>query len=209
MRVTAFSHPTILVLLCHCASAVSSLGAPGRSFAGILDFEGGTPGRPRHAGRRGDRVGAPGHGGRSAAPTASSDALARLRRGGAAPGVPPALSAASSSGASEPRREPVDLSKYHLIWSPNFARRLAFGLASILLITKLDAPPMHRLLTSNGAVRHACHSAPVTGIVLPLLSSSCCALQLAINAVSGLGCAGFNTVLGEWPADEGRSLGRL
>lgn len=31
---------------------------------------------------------------------------------------------------------------------------------------------------------------------LPLLSSSCCAIQLALNAIAGIGCAGFNTTLG-------------
>lgn len=31
---------------------------------------------------------------------------------------------------------------------------------------------------------------------LPLLSSSCCAIQLFLNAIAGAGCAGFNTVLG-------------
>jgi len=33
-------------------------------------------------------------------------------------------------------------------------------------------------------------------ILLPLLSSSCCSIQLIINAITGLGCAGFNTLLG-------------
>lgn len=31
---------------------------------------------------------------------------------------------------------------------------------------------------------------------LPLLSSSCCAIQLALNTIAGVGCAGFNTTLG-------------
>lgn len=33
-------------------------------------------------------------------------------------------------------------------------------------------------------------------LVLPMLSSACCTLQLAINALTSLGCAGFNKVLG-------------
>jgi len=33
--------------------------------------------------------------------------------------------------------------------------------------------------------------------ILGLLSSSCCALQILLN-MAGLGCAGFNTVLGPW-----------
>eukprot|EP00579_Thalassiosira_antarctica_P027299 CAMPEP_0202026346 /NCGR_PEP_ID=MMETSP0905-20130828/58659_1 /ASSEMBLY_ACC=CAM_ASM_000554 /TAXON_ID=420261 /ORGANISM="Thalassiosira antarctica, Strain CCMP982" /LENGTH=222 /DNA_ID=CAMNT_0048589533 /DNA_START=321 /DNA_END=986 /DNA_ORIENTATION=- len=50
---------------------------------------------------------------------------------------------------------------------------------------------------------HACHGQPnafqrifPTAVLLPLLSSSCCAIQLIINALSGWGCAGFNTYLG-------------
>lgn len=33
---------------------------------------------------------------------------------------------------------------------------------------------------------------------LPLLSSSCCVIQLVLNTIAGVGCAGFNTILGPW-----------
>ncbi len=33
-------------------------------------------------------------------------------------------------------------------------------------------------------------------LVLPLLASSCCAIQLLINLITGIGCAGFNSILG-------------
>lgn len=38
--------------------------------------------------------------------------------------------------------------------------------------------------------------AKVRDVALPLLSSACCAIQLFLNAVAGVGCAGFNTTLG-------------
>ena len=194
MRAAAFSHLTFLVILCHCASAVSSFGTPRQSVIERFDYER-TPGRPRHTKRSGDSS-PPRLDGHSSSLWTVSNALTKLRCGDATPRASPVLSAASSSELSE---SSVDLSKYHLIWSPYFAKRLVFGLLSILLITKVNVPLMRRL-TSNEVVHHACHSRPVAGIVLPLLSSSCCALQLAINAVSGLGCAGFNTILGELPA---------
>ena len=59
--------------------------------------------------------------------------------------------------------------------------------------------------TVAGVEGMACHVPSTKGwqgvlsssVVLPLLSSSCCAIQLIINALSGWGCAGFNTILGK------------
>lgn len=35
-------------------------------------------------------------------------------------------------------------------------------------------------------------------IILPLLASSCCAIQITINLISGIGCVGFNSILGKF-----------
>ncbi len=83
----------------------------------------------------------------------------------------------------------------YLVWQPGFlpsfgtaiAACLAVGLAAALVGSQRGGVVLHRLA---GATRRLeCWSA------LGLLSSSCCLLQLALNAVS-VGCAGFNTYLG-------------
>ena len=55
-----------------------------------------------------------------------------------------------------------------------------------------------RWITSISSKLHACHgqSSPTYSIALSLLSSSCCAIQLIIHALTGWGCAGFNSYLG-------------
>ena len=101
---------------------------------------------------------------------------------------------------------------YHLIWSPSFGRNFFLGIIILFALTHMLTVPTIRsglggfLLPSNVG---DCHSNPdTTGggvsstlsrsirqLLLPLLSSSCCAVQLLINAF-GIGCAGFNSVLG-------------
>lgn len=76
--------------------------------------------------------------------------------------------------------------KYHLIWSPNFWKKAVVSTIIIMLLDKRI--PLY--------FAKPCHQSRITAVALPLLSSSCCAIQLLINAVSGWGCAGFNSVLG-------------
>ncbi len=90
--------------------------------------------------------------------------------------------------------------KYHLIWSPNFWKKMILSMAGWwalqYALTKISS------ISAQGM---ACHAPNTKGwqsvlsssVVLPLLSSSCCAIQLIINALSGWGCAGFNTFLGK------------
>jgi copper chaperone CopZ len=89
---------------------------------------------------------------------------------------------------------------YYLVWSPGFLPKFAVAATFLAVIRRIgwDA----RLL---GLFVGSLRSVPpglFPNIVLPLLSSSCCAIQLAFNAVSaavlgaGAGCLGFNTVLG-------------
>ena len=94
----------------------------------------------------------------------------------------------------------VDLEKYHLIWSPGFWKKL---LLSIVFWLSLETIQSKLDITSVSYRYNAfCHDntsqASPFRLILPLLSSSCCAIQLIINAISGLGCAGFNTYLGEF-----------
>jgi copper chaperone CopZ len=76
--------------------------------------------------------------------------------------------------------------KYHLIWSQNFWKKTVVSTIIILLVDKRI--PLY--------FAKPCHQTRITAVALPLLSSSCCAIQLLINALSGWGCAGFNSILG-------------
>ena len=97
--------------------------------------------------------------------------------------------------------------KYHLVWSQHFWKKMAIStvLWSIVQygLLKTKSASLETILFSG----IDCHTngQPIGGIrrifsssiILPLLSSSCCAIQLIINALSGWGCAGFNTYLGK------------
>lgn len=100
----------------------------------------------------------------------------------------------------------------NLIWSPKFWKKLLISTTIWFVIdytSKKYAPNLEKMFLFSHDLP-ACHQGvePVasslntfrkvlpTAAVLPLLSSSCCAIQLIINALSGWGCAGFNTYLG-------------
>jgi hypothetical protein len=76
--------------------------------------------------------------------------------------------------------------KYYLIWSQHFWKKAVVSTVIILLLDKRIPPYFAK----------PCHQSRITAVALPLLSSSCCAIQLLINALSGWGCAGFNSILG-------------
>lgn len=112
---------------------------------------------------------------------------------------------ASNGGGIDSKND----AKYHLIWSRNFWKRLLVSVGVWLVVVRFvssvdgNANLLDKILVPDV---HSCHE-PAAGaafnglqrifpVVLPLLSSSCCAIQLVVNAVSGLGCAGFNTYLG-------------
>lgn len=92
---------------------------------------------------------------------------------------------------------------YNLIWSPGFASKFAAMTLALLLLhlTRLDTQ-------IGGFITDSCFrfAEPLQGslsmgsnYILPLLSSSCCLLQLLINIfVGSSGCAGFNTILGPY-----------
>jgi hypothetical protein len=102
--------------------------------------------------------------------------------------------AAATTPTSEIKNTSDSIAKYNLIWSPNFWKKLTISLGFWAILGSLQSSKFGSFVFERYNSSH-CHW-PM-GLVLPLLSSSCCAIQLIINAVSGLGCAGFNTVLGE------------
>ena len=81
----------------------------------------------------------------------------------------------------------------HLIWQPGFGPRFLLSLVACAAVSTL-APP-----SGTQALRLALRRAAGRfewWFLVGLASSSCCALQLLLNATLAIGCAGFNTVLG-------------
>ena len=90
----------------------------------------------------------------------------------------------------------INYNEEHLIWTPSFAPQFAaaattFAIAAFAVEHSPLAQQPHAWypLYDNLFVRTGLSS------VAGLLSSSCCLLQIMLNALS-VGCAGFNTVLG-------------
>ena len=90
----------------------------------------------------------------------------------------------------------INYNEEHLIWTPSFAPQFAaaattFAIAAVAVEHSPLAQQPHAWypLYDNLFVRTGLSS------VAGLLSSSCCLLQIMLNALS-VGCAGFNTVLG-------------
>lgn len=91
--------------------------------------------------------------------------------------------------------KPSDALSYYLLWSPTMRTKvilsgLFFGVLHVLAGSFLSTTAQKP--SATGLVPNF-----VSNIVLPLLSSACCSIQLIINAfASAGGCAGFNSYLG-------------
>jgi copper chaperone CopZ len=92
---------------------------------------------------------------------------------------------------------------YYLIWSPGFIKQ--FLIAMTIILTTIRCCSFYNISKWGGWGANfniVTISTPfISNIILPLLSSSCCAIQLTINALSsiflaGTGCVGFNSTLG-------------
>ena len=115
------------------------------------------------------------------------------------PRMTPALAGRAALVVASAANEvsPDSYQEEHLVWSPSFAPQFAIAattcVAAALLVSQ---SPLGR---SGAAAWYPVYDTLFvrTGLwtVLGLLSSSCCLLQLMLNAFS-IGCAGFNTVLG-------------
>jgi len=94
----------------------------------------------------------------------------------------------------------LSVSKYHLLWSPGVWKKIAIGTSTLFvahatsnfvswsIISDLSSA---LLLKSTSSLAASLGS----NVLLPMLASACCLLQLGLNLLS-IGCAGFNTVLG-------------
>ena len=94
---------------------------------------------------------------------------------------------------------PIPLSsKYYLLTYDVWKRIISF--TSVLLLLKMmfhhyvfSAPLWLRNYMKFWPLVYNCCQ---RSFILPLLSSSCCVVQLLLNAIASLGCIGFNTILG-------------
>ena len=119
-----------------------------------------------------------------------------VSRGGSNPFIPSQLDSTSSSREEPPTQS--TLSNYHLLWSPNVWKKLLLSTA-LLWVTFQMAPTWKINLLQRIAIPvmiPAKLNTLVLNGILPTLSSACCWIQIILNAVTALGCAGFNTYLG-------------
>mmetsp|Transcript_40905 Transcript_40905/g.59774 ORF Transcript_40905/g.59774 Transcript_40905/m.59774 type:complete len:441 (-) Transcript_40905:248-1570(-) len=138
-----------------------------------------------------------------------------------------AASTSSQSQKTSPSTITKDMTSYHLLWSPGFFHKIMtsslfiFMFHSLLRRISISIVLPQFFTWNNNAHPSSCSQYPGTTIArqqagsstmatttntlmkllnfvaLPLLSSSCCAIQLLLNAISaGLGCVGFNSYLG-------------
>ena len=92
-----------------------------------------------------------------------------------------------------------EVTSYYLIWSPGFLKKFFVASSTLLGLhligwdIQLGRLVSQKLRMSVGGGG----SSIIPNFLLPMLSSSCCLLQLLINVFVGAGgCAGFNTLLG-------------
>jgi hypothetical protein len=93
-----------------------------------------------------------------------------------------------------------DVLSYYLVISPRMMQKTIFSIL-VLALTRLTIGSFREramsLISSSPNISGSFLLARIVqNVVLPLLSSACCAIQLIINAVAAGGCAGFNKRLG-------------
>ena len=93
---------------------------------------------------------------------------------------------------------------YYLIWSPYMLLRTIISFVVLFSLQRSSWLSHHKILPvalekKLGADSSSIVTTLVEMILLPLLTSACCSIQLLINVVvSAGGCAGFNKYLGPW-----------
>ena len=92
-------------------------------------------------------------------------------------------------------------SKYYLL-TPTVWKTVLYYTTVLFILDKLALPRLppssfiRQVHCSSLKVLPVLNSPVMKQILLPLFASSCCVIQLFINLVSGIGCMGFNTLLG-------------
>jgi hypothetical protein len=105
-----------------------------------------------------------------------------------------ALQLTKSSSTENP-----SASAYYLLWSPGFTKKLVLATCSLVLWHSFGSPIRKEFFSTTinsamiGLLRPLATIFP--NVVLPLLSSACCLIQILLNFLVG-GCAGFNSFFG-------------
>lgn len=82
------------------------------------------------------------------------------------------------------------LANYHLLWSPKVWKKMLFTTVSLWITLRTvpwDSIHSYHPSSRNNLLFNA---------ILPTLSSACCWIQMILNSLTAIGCAGFNTYLG-------------
>lgn len=87
------------------------------------------------------------------------------------------------------------LASYHLIWSPQVRKRVLLTTLSLWILQR-NKQNLMRVLALPSIAIPGVSSSFLYNAALPTLSSACCWIQVLLNTVTALGCAGFNTYLG-------------
>lgn len=108
-----------------------------------------------------------------------------------------------SKGGGEVQLSASSTLSYYLVWSPNMLARTAASFVGLLALRHLFGDHLVSFLDSTGSTAATQGSSTLIiqrffgMVILPLLSSACCSVQLLINFMVGAGgCAGFNKHLG-------------
>jgi hypothetical protein len=105
-----------------------------------------------------------------------------------------ALQLTKSSTAEKP-----SASAYYLLWSPGFTKKLVLATFLLVLWHSFGSPIRKEFFSTTinsamiGLLRPVAIIFP--NVLLPLLSSACCLIQILLNFLVG-GCAGFNSFFG-------------
>lgn len=103
----------------------------------------------------------------------------------------------ASSGTESTTNRASDVLSYYLLWSPGVFRKTVVSIFVLLALRVASTPFQSQLAGLATSSSSSPFGFVLQVLVLPLLSSACCGIQLAINALVGAGgCAGFNKYLG-------------
>jgi len=121
---------------------------------------------------------------------ASTTSSLTLYRGGAAD---------SPDAKSHVTPKSSDVLSYYLLWSPGIFRKTVLCTIPLFVLRLASVPFQSQL--AGMLVKASPNSSSLRFflqvVLLPILSSACCGIQLAINVLVGAGgCAGFNKYLG-------------
>ncbi len=108
----------------------------------------------------------------------------------------------SNDSAYDEIASKATMSQYYLL-TPNVWAKKILPTSLLLVLLRLLFQKNHALSNLTLYPSMPCHSnvssslrSVVKYLILPSLASSCCLVQVIINFITGIGCIGFNSILG-------------